>query len=127
MHRRAILYALASAALFGLSTPTAKVLLGTIHPAILAGLLYSGAGVGVGLLRRLGPRVFGPKARQICQFGLMITSGRTTPNVYSMKVMRSTASIACSTRRGEYSIWSGKCGAEVMVHAGVVADIFTGL
>ena len=64
MYRRAVLYALASAALFGLSTPTAKVLLGTIHPAILAGLLYSGAGVGVGLLRRLGPRVFGPKARQ---------------------------------------------------------------
>src|SRR5438067_5395656 len=63
MYRRAVLYALASAALFGLSTPTAKVLLDTIHPAILAGLLYSGAGVGVGLLRRLGPRVFGPKAR----------------------------------------------------------------
>ena len=64
MYRRAVLYALASAALFGLSTPAAKVLLDTIHPAILAGLLYSGAGVGVGLLRRLGPRVFGPKARQ---------------------------------------------------------------
>src|SRR5215831_3173041 len=64
MHRRAVLYALASAALFGLSTPAAKVLLGTIHPAILAGLLYSGAGIGVGLLRRSGPRVFGPKARQ---------------------------------------------------------------
>src|SRR5262245_41644456 len=64
MYRRAVLYALASAALFALSTPAAKALLGTIHPAILAGLLYSGAGVGVGLLRRLSPRVFGPKARQ---------------------------------------------------------------
>src|SRR6266568_1464328 len=64
MYRRAVLYALASAALFGLSTPAAKVLLDTIHPATLAGLLYSGAGVGVGLLRRLSPRVFGPKARQ---------------------------------------------------------------
>src|SRR5437763_12303977 len=64
MYCRAVLHALASAALFGLSMPTAKVLLGTIHPAILAGLLYSGAGVGVGSLRRLGPRVFGPKARQ---------------------------------------------------------------
>ena len=66
MYRRAILYALASAALFGLSTPAAKVLLGTIHPAILAGLLYSGAGIGVGVLRRVRPRVFGvPNAPQV--------------------------------------------------------------
>jgi drug/metabolite transporter (DMT)-like permease len=66
MHRRAILYALASAALFGLSTPAAKVLLGTIHPAILAGFLYSGAGIGIGVLRRVSPRVFGvPNAPQV--------------------------------------------------------------
>src|SRR5499433_3059922 len=64
MYRRALVYALVSAALFGLSTPAAKVLLSIIDPAILAGLLYSGAGVGVGLLRRVRPRVFGPKARQ---------------------------------------------------------------
>jgi drug/metabolite transporter (DMT)-like permease len=58
MPRRAILYALASAALFGISTPAAKVLLGTIDPAVLAGLLYCGAGIGIGLLRRLTPRLF---------------------------------------------------------------------
>src|SRR5260370_39286102 len=52
MHRRAILYALASAALFGISTPAAKILLGAINPIVLAGLLYCGAGVGVALLRR---------------------------------------------------------------------------
>jgi drug/metabolite transporter (DMT)-like permease len=57
MNRRAILYALASAALFGASTPVAKVLLGAIHPAVLAGLLYCGAGVGIALLRRLAPAV----------------------------------------------------------------------
>src|SRR6516165_997067 len=57
MHSRAILYALTSAALFGISTPAAKVLLGTIDPAVLAGLLYSGAGIGAALLRRLTPRV----------------------------------------------------------------------
>jgi len=58
MYDRAVLYALVSAALFGLSIPAAKVLLGAIHPAILAGLLYSGAGIGIGLSRRLRPRVF---------------------------------------------------------------------
>src|SRR5262249_61671326 len=55
MSRRAILYALASAALFGVSTPAAKVLVGSIHPGVLAGLLYCGAGIGVGILRRMFP------------------------------------------------------------------------
>src|SRR5437762_460791 len=60
MNRPAILYALASAVLFGVSTPAAKALLGTVHPAILAGLLYCGAGIGVALLRRLAPRLINP-------------------------------------------------------------------
>ena len=51
MNFTAIAYALASAILFGLSTPAAKALLGAIHPAVLAGLLYCGAGIGVMLLR----------------------------------------------------------------------------
>jgi drug/metabolite transporter (DMT)-like permease len=53
MNRTAVLYALASAALFGATTPAAKALLETVHPAVLAGLFYCGAGIGVALLRRL--------------------------------------------------------------------------
>jgi drug/metabolite transporter (DMT)-like permease len=53
MYRRALLYALASAALFGISTPAAKVLLGSIDPIMLAGILYTGAGAGVLALRLL--------------------------------------------------------------------------
>ena len=52
MNQRAVLLALLSAALFGVSTPAAKLLLGTTHPALLAGLLYCGAGLGVAVLRR---------------------------------------------------------------------------
>jgi drug/metabolite transporter (DMT)-like permease len=52
MNKRAVFLALLSAALFGVSTPAAKLLLGTTDPAILAGLLYCGAGLGVGVLRR---------------------------------------------------------------------------
>lgn len=48
-----VIYALASAILFGVSTPAAKALLGSIDPVILAGLLYCGAGLGVAVLRRL--------------------------------------------------------------------------
>jgi drug/metabolite transporter (DMT)-like permease len=53
MNRHAVVLALLSAMLFGASTPAAKVLLGGIDPAILAGLLYCGAGLGVAILRRL--------------------------------------------------------------------------
>ena len=55
MNRQAVLYALASAALFGASTPAAKILVGSVDPVVLAGLLYCGAGGGVALLRRLLP------------------------------------------------------------------------
>lgn len=47
--------ALAAAVLFGASTPIAKVLLAQADPRLLAGLLYLGAGVGLGLWR-LGRR-----------------------------------------------------------------------
>ena len=57
MNRTAVLYALTSAALFGLSTPAAKFLVGSIHPVTLAGLLYCGAGIGVAALRRIMPSV----------------------------------------------------------------------
>ena len=57
MHRTAIIYALISAALFGVSTPAAKVLVGTVHPAVLAGLLYCGAGIGIALLRKILPSI----------------------------------------------------------------------
>jgi drug/metabolite transporter (DMT)-like permease len=55
MNRTAVIYALISAALFGVSTPAAKMLIGSIHPAVLAGLLYCGAGLGIALLRRILP------------------------------------------------------------------------
>ena len=47
MNRAAILYALASAALFGASTPLAKLLVGEVTPLLLAGLLYLGSGMGL--------------------------------------------------------------------------------
>lgn len=57
MNRTGVLYALLSAALFGVSTPAAKFLVGSIHPVTLAGLLYCGAGIGVAVLRRFLPSV----------------------------------------------------------------------
>jgi drug/metabolite transporter (DMT)-like permease len=47
---RGVIYALAAALLFGASTPAAKLLLNSIDPSLLAGLLYLGSGIGLGLL-----------------------------------------------------------------------------
>ena len=44
-----IAYSLLGAALFGASTPIAKLLVGEIGPVMLAGLLYAGSGVGLAL------------------------------------------------------------------------------
>jgi drug/metabolite transporter (DMT)-like permease len=60
MNHRAIVLALLSAALFGVSTPAAKALLGAIDPAVLAGLLYCGAGIGVAVLRRVVKPLLAP-------------------------------------------------------------------
>lgn len=42
-----VLFALASAVLFGASTPLSKLLLGSVEPFLLAGLLYLGSGCGL--------------------------------------------------------------------------------
>ena len=47
---RGILAALSAAILFGLSTPIAKMLIGGMSPLLLAGLLYSGSGIGLALI-----------------------------------------------------------------------------
>ncbi len=48
-----VVYALSAALLFGLGTPLAKLLLATVHPLMLAALLYLGSGLGLALWRLL--------------------------------------------------------------------------
>ncbi|MBL8686458.1 MAG: DMT family transporter [Alphaproteobacteria bacterium] len=47
-------FAIASAVLFGASTPATKYLLGTIDSWLLAGILYLGSGLGLGLVLTIG-------------------------------------------------------------------------
>lgn len=56
--------ALASAILFGASAPFAKLLVGSIEPQMLAGLLYFGAGAGLGIVHvaRAGLGLEAPEA-----------------------------------------------------------------
>lgn len=46
-----VFYALFAAALFGASTPFAKLLIGNLSPILLGGLLYLGSGVGLAITR----------------------------------------------------------------------------
>lgn len=50
--------ALGSAVLFGASAPVSKLLVGELHPWLVAGILYLGAGIGLGLVQ-LGRSVIG--------------------------------------------------------------------
>jgi drug/metabolite transporter (DMT)-like permease len=50
-HSRGPMLALTSAALFGASTPFAKILVGDVHPVLLAAILYLGSGLGLLLVR----------------------------------------------------------------------------
>jgi drug/metabolite transporter (DMT)-like permease len=71
-----ILYALLSAALFGVSAPLAKLLLGEISPWLLAGLLYLGSGLGLALVRRVRrSNEAGLSRRDLPWFGAAVLSG----------------------------------------------------
>ncbi len=71
--------ALAAAVLFGAGTPIAKLLLGTVSPWILAGLLYCGSGVGLLAYRlarglrtpRLAPGELWPLAGAVAAGGIV--------------------------------------------------------
>lgn len=55
-----VVYALGAAALFGASTPFAKLLTGDMPPVLLAGLLYLGSGLGLTLARLVRDGGFKP-------------------------------------------------------------------
>jgi drug/metabolite transporter (DMT)-like permease len=52
----AILYAIAAAFCYSVSTPVSKILLNDIRPVFIAGLVYTGAGLGMLLINLLRNR-----------------------------------------------------------------------
>lgn len=110
---RSILYAVLAAALFGASTPVAKLLVGDMAPVLLGGLLYLGSGVGLTTARLVRDRgwkrsgltagewswllgailfggVLGPVA---LMFGLTLVSGSTASLLLNLESVL-TAAIA---------------------------------
>jgi drug/metabolite transporter (DMT)-like permease len=71
-----ITYALLSAALFGVSAPSAKMLLGQVSAWLLAGLLYLGSGLGLAVARLVWrSREVGLSRRDLPWLGAAVLSG----------------------------------------------------
>ena len=81
LSHRGVLAAIGAAALFGASTPIAKLLLAHTSPWALAGLLYLGAGAGLWLWRLFSsaPRVRLQRAEFGWLTGAVITGGMLGP------------------------------------------------
>jgi drug/metabolite transporter (DMT)-like permease len=88
MDRRPLVFVIISAALFGMSTPLAKLLLKDISPVALAGFLYLGAFFGMALfylfrkaLAGKNPKPTAPLERKDAPwlFGALITGGILAP------------------------------------------------
>lgn len=102
MKRGPIAYALLSAVLFGVSTPAAKALLGSIDPMVLAGLLYCGAGVGAAVFRRVlrlgsneGRREAALSAGELPWLaGAIVAGGIVGPMLLMVGLVRTDASTA---------------------------------
>jgi len=73
--------ALGAALLFGAGTPLAKLLLNTVNPWLLAGLLYLGSGVGLTLYRRIvrAPTVALPRGERLWFAGAVAAGGIVGP------------------------------------------------
>jgi drug/metabolite transporter (DMT)-like permease len=91
----AILNALLAALAFGLSAPVAKRLLDVVPPLFLAGILYLGAGVFLGLARlvwrrRPSARALAPRDRWIL-VGVVLAGGVLAPPLLLWGLARSAA------------------------------------
>ena len=105
MSIRAAAPALAAALLFGASTPLAKVLTRDISPLLLAGLLYLGSGLGLGILllaRRLWATgsdqpvasVKIPRAELPWLLGAIVAGGMLGPALLMLGLTRTDAASA---------------------------------
>jgi drug/metabolite transporter (DMT)-like permease len=86
--------ALAAAALFGLATPLAKLLIGAVDTFLLAGLLYLGSGLGLTVLRALrgDARPVLPPAERPWLAGAILAGGVVGPVLLMFGLAGMTAS-----------------------------------
>lgn len=71
---RDVSFALMAAALFGASTPFAKLLVNEIQPILLGGLLYLGSGMGLGFTRLIRDRGWRPSGLMRPDWGWLLAA-----------------------------------------------------
>lgn len=92
--RKGAVLGLLAAALFGVSAPVAKRLLGDVTPQVLAGLLYVGAGLALTVYRRLRPAtVEAPLERSDLPrlVGVVLAGGVAGPLLMLLGLQRTSA------------------------------------
>lgn len=98
MKNTSVIHALLAAALFGASTPFAKLLLGGVSPWLLAGLLYLGSGLGLVLARLLRDRGWKPSGLTAGEWpwllGAIFFGGVLGPLALMFGLMHTSASTA---------------------------------
>ncbi len=91
-----VLMAILAAVLFGASTPLAKLLLGSLPPQMLAGLLYLGSGLGLGLVTLIRPPKGALHGREWLWLSLAILAGGVLGPVLLMTGLQTTAASTSS-------------------------------
>lgn len=94
LRSRGVQAALLAAVLFGAGTPAAKLLLDSVSPWLLAGLLYTGSGIGLGLIRliRRSPKVHLQKAEYAPLGGAILFGGILGPVLLMIGLVNMPAS-----------------------------------
>lgn len=96
--KRSVVYALGAAALFGVSTPLAKLLVGDLPPVLLAGLLYLGSGLGLSLFRVLRDGGWKPSGLQRAEWpwllGAILFGGVIGPVVLMVGLVSTSGATA---------------------------------
>jgi drug/metabolite transporter (DMT)-like permease len=112
--------AVASAVLFGAGTPLAKVLLAGVSPWVLAGLLYLGSGLGLGLYRLISrtPRVHLDAAARLPLVGAVLFGGVVGPVLLMVGLVRLPASGASLLLNAEAVFTVGLAWAVFGEHLG---------
>lgn len=88
---------LMAAALFGAGTPAAKVLLGSVSPWMLAGILYLGSGLGLGIYRVVARKRDGalwPSGEARWLMGAIAAGGVIAPILLMLGLSHAAASTA---------------------------------
>ena len=98
MNKLCVIHALLAAALFGASTPFAKLLVGEMSPWLLAGLLYLGSGLGLAAVRLVRDRGWTPSLLAKCEWpwllGAIFFGGVLGPLALMLGLTRTSGSTA---------------------------------